>query len=76
LSEQRKALHLAIVRDPIFNDARMIKYAEAAELLKINKRTVRRRVADGRYIAYGDGSGKRILYSSILADIQRPRGGR
>jgi excisionase family DNA binding protein len=75
LNEQRsttaKAPHLAVVRDPLFNDARMLKYAEAAVLLKVNKRTIRRRVADGRYVAYGDGSGKRILYSSIVADIQR-----
>ena len=54
-----------------FEGAQMLTYAEAAALLKVDKRTVRRRVADGRYIAYGDGSGKRFLYSSILADIQR-----
>jgi excisionase family DNA binding protein len=53
---------------------RMLKYAEAAELLKVDKRTIRRRVAAGRYIAYGDGSGKRLLYSSILADIERNSG--
>jgi excisionase family DNA binding protein len=54
-----------------FEEARMLKYAEAAKLLKVDKRTIRRRVAAGRYVAYGDGSGKRLLYSSILADIQR-----
>jgi excisionase family DNA binding protein len=54
-----------------FEAARMLTYAEAAALLKVDKRTVRRRVADGRYTAYGEGSGKRILYRSILADIQR-----
>jgi excisionase family DNA binding protein len=35
----------------------MLTYAEAAALLKVDKRTVRRRIADGRYTAYGDGSG-------------------
>ena len=59
--------------DYTFEAARMLKYAEAADLLKVNKRTIRRRVAAGRYVAYGDGSGKRILYSSIVADIQRGR---
>lgn len=54
-----------------FEAARMLTYAEAATLLKVDKRTVRRRVAEGRYTAYGQGSGKRILYRSILADIQR-----
>jgi excisionase family DNA binding protein len=49
----------------------MLTYAEAAELLRIDKRTVRRRVAEGRYTAYGEGCGKRILYSSIVADIER-----
>ncbi len=79
MSEQttrQKPSYLSIVRDPSLESARMLKYAEAAALLKVDKRTVRRRVADGRYVAYGDGSGKRILYSSIVADIQRPRGGR
>jgi excisionase family DNA binding protein len=57
-----------------FEELRMLKYAEAAKLLKVHKRTIRRRVADGRYVAYGEGSGKRIVYSSIKADIQR--GGR
>ncbi|HEU5097592.1 MAG TPA: helix-turn-helix domain-containing protein [Roseiflexaceae bacterium] len=66
-----KATYLSIVRDPSLGAARMLKYAEAAALLKVDKRTVRRRVADGRYVAYGDGSGRRILYSSIVADIQR-----
>lgn len=51
----------------------MLTYAEAAELLRVDKRTVRRRVAAGRYTAYGEGCGKRILYSSIVADIQRER---
>jgi excisionase family DNA binding protein len=59
---------------PDFEAARMITYAEAASLLKVNKRTIRRRVADGRYIAYGDGCGKRLLYASILADIERTSG--
>jgi excisionase family DNA binding protein len=49
----------------------MLTYAEAAALLKVDKRTIRRRVADGRYTAYGQGCGKRILLRSILADIQR-----
>lgn len=48
----------------------MLTYKEAADKLKVNKRTIRRRVADGRYVAYGDGSGKRILAESILADIE------
>lgn len=54
-----------------FEAARMITFAEAALLLKVDKRTVRRRIAEGRYIAYGTGSGRRILFSSIVADIQR-----
>jgi excisionase family DNA binding protein len=70
---RQQALHLSIVRDPSLEAARMLKYEEAAALLKVNKRTIRRRVADGRYVAYGDGSGKRIVYSSIVADIQRGR---
>jgi excisionase family DNA binding protein len=49
----------------------MLTYKEAADQLKVNKRTIRRRVAAGRYMAYGDGSGKRILSESILADIER-----
>ena len=61
--------------DPAFDAARMLKYAEAAALLKVDKRTIRRRVAAGRYMAYGDGSGKRIKFDSILADIQRQRSG-
>jgi excisionase family DNA binding protein len=69
----QKVTYLSIVRDPSLEAARMLKYAEAAALLNVHKRTVRRRVADGRYTAYGDGSGKRILYSSIVADIQRGR---
>lgn len=61
---------------PDLESASMLTYAEAAALLKVSKRTVRRRVADGRYVAYGHGSGKRILSSSILADIQCVCGGR
>ena len=53
------------------NDAQLITYTDAASLLCVDKRTIRRRVSAGRYIAYGTGSGKRIIYSSILADIQR-----
>ena len=53
----------------------MLTYKEAADRLKVNKRTIRRRVAAGRYMAYGDGSGKRILCESILADIQRNSNG-
>jgi excisionase family DNA binding protein len=64
-------LTLASAASEPFEAARMLTYAEAAALLKVDKRTVRRRVADGRYSAYGDGSGKRILYRSILADIER-----
>ena len=60
---------------PDFEAARMVTYAEAAALLKVDKRTIRRRVADGRYIAYGEGSGKRIKFDSILADIQRNSSG-
>lgn len=55
---------------PDFETVRMITFAEAAALLKVDKRTVRRRVAEGRYIAYGSGSGRRILFSSIVADVQ------
>ena len=53
------------------DDFRMLTYAEAAELLKVDKRTIRRRVAKGRYSAYGDGPGKRILFRSIVADVQQ-----
>ncbi len=67
----RGQLPLALDLNAPFEAARMITYAEAAALLKVDKRTVRRRVAGGRYIAYGEGCGKRILYQSILADIQR-----
>ena len=56
---------------PSLEAAQMLTYAEAAALLKVDKRTIRRRVAGGRYIAYGDGSGKRLLLRSIIADIQR-----
>ncbi len=55
----------------LFDEARMLTFDEAAELLRVNKRTIRRRVAEGRYLAYGEGSGKRLLYRSILADIQQ-----
>jgi excisionase family DNA binding protein len=58
-----------------FEAAQMLTYAEVAELVRVDKRTVRRRVANGRYTAYGDGCGKRILYSSVLADIERHRSG-
>jgi hypothetical protein len=68
---RQAAPQLSIVRDPSLAEARMLKYAEAAALLKVDKRTIRRRVAAGRYTAYGENSGKRILYSSIVADIQR-----
>jgi hypothetical protein len=54
-----------------FDKVRMLKYSEAAELLKVDRRTVHRRVTAGRYIAYGNGSGKRILLKSIIDDIQR-----
>ncbi|GAB4443221.1 MAG: hypothetical protein OHK0015_42890 [Chloroflexi bacterium OHK40] len=50
--------------------AKMLTYAEAAELLATTVRTIRRRVANGQYITYGDGSGRRLLYQSILADIR------
>jgi excisionase family DNA binding protein len=53
----------------------MLTHKEAADRLKVNKRTIRRCVAAGRYLAYGDGSGKRILCESILADIQRNSNG-
>jgi excisionase family DNA binding protein len=56
---------------PGLEAAQMLTYAEAAALLKVDKRTIRRRVAGGRYLAYGDGSGKRLLFTSIIADIQR-----
>ena len=57
--------------ETIIDNPRMITYAEAAQLLCVDKRTLRRRVAAGRYIAYGDGRGRVLLYSSIIADIQR-----
>ncbi len=65
-----KSLRVQHNQQPL-DPAQMLKYDEAAKLLKVDKRTIRRRVAAGRYIAYGDGSGKRLLYDSILADIQR-----
>lgn len=52
----------------------LLTYAEAAELLAIKPRTLSRRIAAGRYRTYGEGNGKRILYSSILADIRRACG--
>lgn len=52
----------------------MLTYAEAAALLRIDKRTLRRRIAGGRYKAYGEGAGRRVVYSSILADIRRECG--
>jgi excisionase family DNA binding protein len=52
----------------------LLTYAEAAELLAINTRTLSRRIAAGRYRTYGEGNGKRILYSSILDDIRRECG--
>lgn len=62
--------------EPINIEAvRMLRYSEVAELLKVDRRTVRRRVAAGRYIAYGEGSGKRILYASVLDDIRRNSSG-
>lgn len=51
--------------------ARMLTYAQAAELLAVAVRTVRRRVANGQYRTYGAGPGRRVLYHSILADIRR-----
>lgn len=54
--------------------ARMLTYAQAAELLTVAVRTVRRRVANGQYLTYGEGPGKRVLYHSILADIRRSCG--
>lgn len=54
--------------------ARMLTYAQAAELLAVAVRTVRRRVANGQYRTYGAGPGKRVLYHSILADIRRSCG--
>lgn len=54
--------------------ARMLTYAQAAELLTVAVRTVRRRVANGQYLTYGEGPGKRVLYHSILADIRRACG--
>jgi excisionase family DNA binding protein len=39
----------------------LLTYAEAAELLAINPRTLSRRIAAGRYRAYGEGNGRRIL---------------
>lgn len=52
----------------------LLTYAEAAELLAINTRTLSRRIAAGRYRTYGEGNGKRVLHSSILADIRRECG--
>jgi hypothetical protein len=54
--------------------ARMLTYAQAAELLAVAPRTVRRRVANGQYLTYGEGPGKRVLYHSIMADIRRACG--
>ncbi|GAB4443219.1 MAG: hypothetical protein OHK0015_42880 [Chloroflexi bacterium OHK40] len=52
----------------------LLTYAEACALLAINFRTLSRRIAAGRYRTYGEGNGKRILYSSILDDIRRECG--
>lgn len=52
----------------------LLTYAEAAELLAIKPRTLSRRIAAGRYLTYGEGNGKRVLHSSILADIRRSCG--
>jgi hypothetical protein len=54
--------------------ARMLTYAQAAELLAVAVRTVRRRVSNGKYLTYGEGPGKRVLYHSIMADIRRACG--
>jgi hypothetical protein len=51
--------------------ARMLTYAQAAELLAVTSRTVRRRVANGQYVTYGEGPGKRVLLLSIMQDIGR-----
>lgn len=56
------------------NPAYMLTYAQAARLLAVAVRTVRRRVAKGQYLTYGVGPGKRVLYHSILADIRRSCG--
>jgi hypothetical protein len=68
MSAKPNAAHEAA--SPI-SEGQMLAYAEVMTLLKISKRTIRRRVAEGRYIAYGNNTGKRILYQSILADIER-----
>ncbi len=52
----------------------MLTYAQAVQLLAVTTRTVRRRVANGQYLTYGEGCGKRVLYPSILSDIQRSCG--
>jgi hypothetical protein len=56
------------------NPARMLTYAQAGALLAVAARTVRRRVANGQYLAYGEGPGRRVLYQSILADTRRSCG--
>ncbi len=53
---------------------KLITYQEAAELLACSRRTVGRRIANGQYLAYGEGPGRRVLYHSILADIRRACG--
>jgi hypothetical protein len=52
----------------------LLTYAEAARLLAIKPCTLSRRIAAGRYLTYGEGNGKRVLHSSILADIRRTCG--
>ena len=64
-----------ITTAPALAAAQMVTFAEAVSLLKVTKRTLRRRIAAGRYVAYGEHTGRRILLSSILADIQRESGG-
>lgn len=60
---------------PSFEDVRMITFDEAVALLKINKRTISRRIAEGRYLAYGTKGSRRLLFRSIVADIERECGG-
>ena len=57
------------------DDIRMMTYDEAVALLKINKRTIARRVAEGRYLAYGTKGSRRLLFRSVVADIERECGG-
>jgi excisionase family DNA binding protein len=44
-----------------------VTYEEAGLMLRCGKRTIGRKVKAGELEARGDGKGKRIVYTSVLA---------